>query len=130
MKRLTALVITLVLLTACSTSKPLYNSYSTVNVENKSLNIMRSAIVEALGFKRWEILDEEPGKFRAGINVRSHYAEILVSYDATKFEIVYLNSQNLDYRSSKQTIHRNYNRWIHYLEQEIKSRVQTINYSN
>lgn len=77
------------------------------------------AIELALTRRGWEISERRPGAVDAFINVRSHHAEITVSYDADSFSIDYRDSQGLEYSDGH--IHRNYNRWISRLDNNIRT---------
>ena len=123
-------VITLLMTTACSTSKYLYNSNSTIAQHNADLATVRTTIIESLSNRRWQILQDEPGMIRSGINVRSHYAEVIIKYTADDFTIDYVNSTNLDYNRNTKKIHRNYNRWVRNIEQDIIFGLQMKNYAN
>lgn len=115
-----ALVLTL---TACSTSHPIYNAQSSVPVENISKQELKKSIVKAILFKRWRVLSETDNTIVAGINVRKHYAEVTITYDESNFTINYRDSNTLDYNPQRGTIHRNYNKWITLLENEIQSNI-------
>ena len=127
-KIVTAILISLLLITACKTSTVIYNSDSSIAAHDADLDTVRTTIIESLSKRRWEILQEEPGMFRAGINVRSHYAEIIIRYSATDLKINYVKSSNLDYNASSNKIHRNYNKWVRNIEQDVIFGLQTKNY--
>ncbi|GHF97064.1 hypothetical protein [Thalassotalea marina] len=118
MKNVTFSLLMLFAVAGCSTSQPIYNANTTVPV-TISNDAMEKAIVEALLFKRWKILSQSEGKIVAGIEVRTHYAEVEITFDANKYEINYKDSNNLDHSSARNKIHRNYNKWIKLLATEI-----------
>ena len=121
-------VFSIVFLTACGTSRPIYNANSQNSVSELSQVEMRGVIAEALNYKRWRILEESKGRIKAGIDVRRHYAEVVIDYTDKGFRINYADSKNLDYLSGRQRIHRNYNKWIQLLEGEIKVRANQLEY--
>jgi hypothetical protein len=85
----------------------------------------RSAIVEALGARGWLLAKEEPGEMYATLHLRTHTAQVLVSYDTEEVSIKYLDSENLKYRQNKkgkEYIHKNYNSWVKTLLKDISKR--------
>ncbi|WP_440876507.1 hypothetical protein [Thalassotalea sp. PLHSN55] len=119
MKHLYIAILTVLLVAACKTTHPIYNATATVPV-NVSTEVMEKSIKTALVYKRWKLVSQQDNEITAGIHVRSHYAEVKISYNANTYNIDYVRSINLDYDSEKQGIHRNYNKWIMLLEQEIE----------
>jgi hypothetical protein len=115
------IVVTLSLvLLGCVRTMPIYNvSNAPVVVAsgNATSGEVRSAVIEALNTKGWLIRQDDPGQILAGINVRSHQADIAIDYSATQYSITYQSSENLLYNGTD--IHRNYNKWIMLLEREI-----------
>ena len=79
------------------------------------------AIKSALIAREWTIQEEEQDKIEARIFVRSHKAGIVINYNAQRIRIQYVSSDNLDYNKSENAIHRNYNKWIHFLERDISN---------
>jgi hypothetical protein len=75
-------------------------------------------IEQALSGRSWTITARRPGAIDATISVRTHRADITVSYTATSYSIVYRDSENLDYKDG--AIHPNYNRWIGNLDFDIQ----------
>jgi hypothetical protein len=85
------------------------------------LEAVQKAILVGLTTKGWTGTVVKPGDIKANIAVRTHTAEIEVTYDATHYSIRYVNSTNLDYDAGKNTIHRNYNNWIKSLGEVINA---------
>jgi hypothetical protein len=80
------------------------------------------AIKRALAGRDWQVLAEQPGRIDADINVRNkHNARIRIDYNERDITIRYLSSINLDYSTQTgiPTIHRNYPRWINFLQEDI-----------
>lgn len=50
-------------------------------------------------------------------------AKIKVTFNTSTFTINHIDSRNLDYDSSDESIHPTYNRWIQRLEADIRKRV-------
>jgi hypothetical protein len=105
---------------ACATSQPLYNTEFSLPTAAKMEDIPK-AIKSALIAHEWTIQKEEPGKIEARIFTRTHKAEIVINYDINRIRIQYVSSDNLNYDRSSNTIHRNYNKWIHFLERDISN---------
>jgi Spy/CpxP family protein refolding chaperone len=114
------LCLVLSVLACAHTAQPLYNAEFGVPTTAKMDDIPR-AIKSALIAREWTIQKEEQDKIEARIFVRSHKAEIVINYTAQRIRIQYVSSDNLDYSKSENTIHRNYNKWIHFLERDISS---------
>lgn len=61
-------------------------------------------------------------RIKCSILVRGrHYAEVLIPYSSSAYSIHYSDSRVLDYDEKDQSIHRNYNKWVILLSQEIQS---------
>lgn len=56
----------------------------------------------------------------ASLSVRAkHFAEVEISYNEKTYSIKYKSSKDLDFNEQKQTIHRNYNKWVILLSETI-----------
>lgn len=85
-----------------------------------SMDEVQVAVLGGLVAKGWTGTVIGPGHIRGDILVRGrHRAQIDITFDREKYSIVYVSSENLDYNPGKNTIHRNYNNWIIYLQQSI-----------
>lgn len=70
----------------------------------------------------WLIEPLAPGELEGRLLVRGrHLAVVTISYDRERLSIYYRNSENLLYDGAN--IHRNYNRWVVNLEQNIRQAV-------
>ncbi|MDF1625848.1 MAG: hypothetical protein P1U84_06165 [Parvibaculaceae bacterium] len=102
-------------------TKPVYNvnnmTVRTGTGTPATLQQVHDAIVVGATQKGWLVRDEGPGHIVAQIFVRSHMAEVDITFDATKFSINYKNSENLLYDGT--VIHRNYNKWIQFMIDKI-----------
>lgn len=103
---------------ACS-SKPVQNIQQTAPATSvRSATEMQEAIVGALDERGWLVQKIESNQVLAEITVRGrHHAEIAIPYDASQFQIQYRSSRGLDYKDGK--IHRNYNKWVSLLRDDI-----------
>ncbi|QEI07640.1 hypothetical protein FXN63_18695 [Pigmentiphaga aceris] len=80
------------------------------------------AIKRGLAGRDWQVIGEQFGRIDADINVRNkHTARIRIDYNEREIRIRYLSSVNLDYsmHTGSPTIHRNYPRWINFLQDDI-----------
>lgn len=114
------LVLGLLAITACSTSKPVLNPAIGLPPEREFSQVeLQQAIVTVLEARRWQVRRVDPGVIYASINVRQHHhASIAVEYSPFDIQIRYRSSQGLDYKNGK--IHRNYNRWVNSLRADIQ----------
>jgi hypothetical protein len=55
------------------------------------------------------------------LRVRSHVAVVDINYSTTSYSISHKSSTNLLYDGTE--IHKNYNSWIHNLQEEIEKRL-------
>ncbi|QNM95941.1 hypothetical protein [Chitinimonas koreensis] len=83
---------------------------------------VRAAIVEGALRLGWMVSKQEPGRLVLTYNKQGkHEVTIEVAYDADKYQIKYLGSQNMNYEKTGEQaeIHPNYNRWISNLIAQI-----------
>lgn len=92
--------------------------------QEKDVNVVRNAILDASAKYRWEYIRETLGaidlKYQRG---KSFAVVIRVFYSPRSYFITYVDSFGLDYARTYQgaTIHRNYNKWIRNLNKEIST---------
>jgi len=114
----------LIVAVGCRTA-PIYNVTNQGIVPSggkpKSLEQIKTAIVEAGRAKGWIMKDIAPGRLDAELHLRSHVAFVEITYSPTSYSITYKNSINLNYDGTN--IHSNYNSWIQNLQREIESRL-------
>lgn len=128
MKRTFLMVVVLAILAGCATSEPIYNIENAAIVTGSGTpltrNKVRRAIVTAVTSKGWVVKDEDAGHMLATLNVRKHMAQVEITYNTRSYSIKYKDSQTLDYDGTK--IHRNYNRWIHYMQKNINRQLSAL----
>jgi uncharacterized lipoprotein YmbA len=124
MKRLiTALVLALSLAACASTN----TSAPIVNIQDHAIPAQAQGrdtdgiIVSALVFRGWQVESRAPGRIDAFLAVRVHRAAISITYDQDSYSITYRSSENLGATGSN--IHRNYNRWVANLDNDIQVRL-------
>jgi len=88
---------------------------------NHSTDKIAQVIKKALVNRSWAVKGDEKGVISAQIWVRSHSAKIKIHYNKKKITIKYVASDKLLEKHKGDTvfIHRNYNRWIKNLENDI-----------
>ncbi|MGD8325705.1 MAG: hypothetical protein PVF65_02205 [Sphingomonadales bacterium] len=107
-------------------TQPIYNvngaHVPTTSDETPTLEQVQDAFIRAAEYKRWQVKVIEPGHLVASINVRRHFAEIDVKLTPTQYSINYTHSRELRYDGEK--IHRNYNKWIKFLEDRFRENMR------
>jgi hypothetical protein len=63
---------------------------------------------------------EKPGEVNSTLYIRSHTLTIRIIFDDKKADIEYTDSTNLDYKPKKNRIHAQANRWLQYIEKDIR----------
>lgn len=120
-------IVGLVVLTGCRTA-------SVNNITNNPISIkkgvnddqMYKAIkIAGLGLG-WQITKVKPGLAKGQITLRKHMAMVEIPYSKDSYSIIYKNSTNLNYDSTKNTIHKNYNGWIQNLNNAIEIQLTNI----
>ena len=130
MKKNLCIVVITLFLGACSTLQPIYNVESASVPTNQdgtplAATDIAHAIHQAASYKRWDTKDISDGLIQASIVVRSrHEATVDIPYDSRHYSIRLKRTSGLDQKNGK--IHRNYNKWIIHLKQEISSRLNQV----
>lgn len=118
MKKLGILLAISLFLAAC-TSTPVHNVKSASVPSNLTLDRVEQAVLKGLSVKGWQIKEKSDGKIIGQVFVRSHRAEVEITYNESEYSITYHDSHNLDFKPSNNTIHKNYNKWVILLDREI-----------
>jgi hypothetical protein len=87
---------------------------------------IEKCIVDGVTRRGWIVNQRKPGYMQATLNVRSHMAQVGISYDQKAIQIRYEDSSNLDYEVSGgvRHIHRNYAKWINNMTRDIAAQLQ------
>jgi hypothetical protein len=88
---------------------------------------VRAAILSVLDGRHWHAESEQQNQIVAVLVVRNHSARVLITYNQQGVYIQYMDSQALDYyvdSAGRPRIHRNYNRWVERLAQNIEQAIQ------
>lgn len=101
----------------CARTAPVENIKSTVSAGHTEADVKR-AILAAGMQNRWVMNAAAPGVIKARLQARGHVAEARINYNTTSYSITYDSSLNL--MASEGKIHKNYNRWVHNLDQAIQ----------
>lgn len=74
----------------------------------------------------WRIEKESAGKIDATLYLRSHVARVSVNYSDKDVQLVYVSSENLDYKEKKgkRYIHKNYLSWVNNVMTDINKNLQ------
>ena len=114
----------LIAVVGCRTA-PIYNvtnqSIGAAGGKAKSLQEVKTAIVDAGRARGWTVKDIAPGHLEAELRVRDHAAVVDIKYSTTSYSITYKDSKDLHYDGTK--IHPNYNGWIQNLQRDIEKRL-------
>lgn len=121
------------------TSVPIVNieDQALVRADGKTLTAgqVKRAIILAGTERRqrgatWSITEEKEGHLEGKLDVRGkHTAVVDILYSATRLNIRYRDSNNLNYEKGKDdrdVIHRNYNRWVNDLLRAIMTEIQKV----
>jgi hypothetical protein len=114
------LILTTLMFSGC-TIKPIYNvsntPITTSNGAPTDSQIVK-AIIRAGSSLGWSMQKEAPGHIIGTLNIRKHIAIVDITYNSDSYSIIYKDSTNLKYDGTK--IHRNYNNWVHNLNNAIR----------
>ena len=88
---------------------------------------MRNAILKGCIEKNWSPVERSPGLIEATLVVRSkHTVVVEIPYTNQGYKINYKSSINMEYTENSDgtfRIHPNYNKWVDYLSQAIRSNI-------
>ncbi|PCH94967.1 MAG: hypothetical protein COB83_10005 [Gammaproteobacteria bacterium] len=129
MKKILFALLSVFILAACKAT-PVYNVEQSHVPANISVKQVEKNIIKALMQKGWQVKANENGVIQAEIMVRTHTARIEISFTASQYSINYVDSTNLKYNASKNTIHKNYNNWIIYIDRLIQTGLVEESYKN
>lgn len=105
------------LLGGCARTAPIENIQTTVGAHHTEAEV-KNAILNAGLQNKWLMHATTPGVIKARLQTRGHVAETQITYSATGYNIRYDSSLNL--MAADGQIHKNYNRWVHNLDQAIQ----------
>jgi hypothetical protein len=127
-RRLTAVLLIAGLAAGCHRIQPVYNVQNRAIPEygqqQPSLDRIRDAIAVAAENQRWQVVPIRPGVMRATLRWSNHVADADIVYSQQSYSIVLAGSTNL--KQSGGDIHRNYNRAVQQLEDEINRQLLRV----
>jgi len=118
------------ILTGCG-GTAIYNIDNSNTIDTKtSMKQVEIAIKNGVTRKHWSVKKVQNGLLSATINVRNkHIATVSIPYTSKGYKIDYTSSEGLGYNMDKNTIHKNYNKWIRNLEKNINYELAKIGIS-
>ena len=109
-------------LTACAAKpRPVLNYNQQGIPSGLTTKQVQQSIQTAGQLRGWTMTSVKPGLMQGSIDSHGHYASITIPYDDNFYSINYKDSYGLKYNGT--TIHRNYNKWIATLNQEIQTQL-------
>lgn len=118
---------TILILGGCR-NNPVYNvmdsDISTLGASNKSMDQVKSAIIDAGTPLGWVFSDKGEGHLVATLAVRKHMAVVDITYNTKAYSINYKDSENLSYDGTN--IHQNYNSWVQNLQRRINIKLGSL----
>ncbi|WP_417514745.1 hypothetical protein [Minwuia sp.] len=120
---LIVVVIAVALLSGCLREQPIYNVTDRrfpLSVSNQlTLDDVAEAISKAGKGRNesWNFKRESTNLMIAELFIRQHSAKVQIPFSEDKFSITYADSAVLRYDGKN--IHRNYNKWVKFLEEDI-----------
>jgi hypothetical protein len=128
-KKIILVVLSMLTLAACK-STPIYNIDNSNVPSGLTINQVEKNIVKALVLKGWQVKSKNNGVILAEIMVRTHTAKIEIAFNANQYSINYVDSTNLKYNAQNNTIHKNYNNWIIYIDRLIQTGLVEESYTD
>lgn len=121
MKKIFLVLSLFLMVSACATKiKPIGGNIP-VNTDIQKIEL---AIKNAAADRGWIVKSAKPGAMELALDVRSHSVVVDVKYDTSNYTIIYKDSQNMDYSSIRNSIHKKYNNWVMNLRQSINQFLQ------
>jgi hypothetical protein len=101
----------------------IYNSPISYIANTPTLAQVDDAVKNGLIHKNWIPQKASANSYIGIYERRDLMAKIKITFNTSTFSIQHLESRNLDYDGSDESIHPTYNKWIDGLEREIRTRV-------
>lgn len=122
--KVSIIVSLLTALTACGSTQPIRNVEQAPVAYSLTKEQVNQAIVQAALSRGWLVEENNSSEVVASITVRTHQAKVRIPYSENSYSIQYESSTNLKHRGD--VIHRNYNRWVHNLDTDIRRNMSII----
>ena len=121
MKNILVIIVLTSLFLGCSNLKKIEKVTSGKVPSGLSAKQIEAAVIEGGAVKGWVVKSTNTANNLEGsLRVRSHLVEVEIPYNQESFEIIYKNSENMDFDKAAGKIHRNYFRWVFNLKQAIE----------
>ncbi|MEW6551504.1 MAG: hypothetical protein AB1389_05160 [Campylobacterota bacterium] len=102
------------------------NNNAVASTEKATIQDVGNAIIRAGVGLGWSMKKVKDGEIQGTIALRTHTATISITYDTKEYSIKYVDSTNLDYNPTNNTIHKNYNGWIQNLNKAIQAQISLL----
>lgn len=122
-KHIVILILLSLFLIGCRTSPIMNINEAPINNSSATLDDITNGIIRAGNSLGWKMKKQSPGHIVGILHLRTHMAEVDITYDTKSYNINYKNSTNLNYNPSNNIIHSNYNGWIQNLNNAIQTQV-------
>lgn len=130
----TFILVCVIVLPANAASLATMETFGPVRVEEATgkpvaAEQVKRAILTAAQTRGWKAHEQSAGRIVATILVRGRFrVTVEIPYSARELSVNYLSSENLDYRPTEKgaEIHRNYNKWVATLVNDIKAQLILI----
>lgn len=106
----------------CAREQPVYNVDNhqvPVVAQNLPMRQIENTIILAGTDRGWTFTPAGPGHLVGHLDRDHHTADVDLMYSPVAYSIHYVSSSNLLASADGTQIHRNYNKWIHLLEDDI-----------
>ncbi len=114
----------------CGSSGTYINNIDNSNFlhsQTNKVSLIENAITIGATKRGWQITKQNQGLLTASITMKRKFLVVAnISYNNTGYKISYNNSENLNYNSEKNTIHKSYNKWIKNLERSINKQLSKV----
>ncbi|RXK12564.1 hypothetical protein CP965_08265 [Halarcobacter mediterraneus] len=115
------LLVFVLMLSGCRTTT-VYNIDNSNYLSDKKLTTSKveRAIIKGSMKRGWVTKKIKTGLIEAKNNVRGkHLVIVNINYNSKGYKISYKDSRNMKYDAGSNTIHKNYNKWVSNLENDI-----------
>jgi len=127
-KNILGIAVFLIFIVACVGTVPIQNMENVpiVTASGKTVSLKQvEEVIKRVGIKRgWSMAQKGKGHIVATLFLRKHMAEVDITYDTKSYSINYKDSKELNY--SEGAIHPSFNKWVAYLEQDIKVQLSLL----
>ena len=92
-----------------------------------TLEEVKAGIIRGSQTRLWSVETAADTVIRAKLNVKNkHFAVVEIPFSESAYSIIYVASENLDYNPTRETIHRNYAKWVLRLSASINDQLRAL----